>query len=83
MASLICFSFTHLILKIISFNFLRVIAFLRQVRYIFRAETLAGQGLPVPHQSRKRYIFSPLWANFKTCIQCSRVASLPKSSKAS
>jgi len=32
------------------------IAFLRQVRYIFRAETLAGQGLVVPHQSRKRYI---------------------------
>ena len=25
------------------------------MRYIFRAETLAGQGLPVPHQSRKRY----------------------------
>jgi len=33
-----------------------VIAFLRQVRYIFRAETLTGQGLVVPHQSRKRYI---------------------------
>ena len=33
-----------------------VIAFLRQVRYIFRAEILTGQGLVVPHQSRKRYI---------------------------
>ena len=32
------------------------IAFLRQVRYIFRAETLTGQRLAVPHQSRKRYI---------------------------
>jgi hypothetical protein len=31
------------------------IAFLRQVRYIFRAEILTGQGLVVPHQSRKRY----------------------------
>jgi hypothetical protein len=28
------------------------IAFLRQVRYIFRAETTTGQGLTVPHQSR-------------------------------
>ena len=32
------------------------IAFLRQVRYIFRTETITGQGLGVPHQSRKRYI---------------------------
>jgi hypothetical protein len=31
------------------------IAFLHQVRYIFRAETLTGQGLVVPHQSRKCY----------------------------
>jgi len=31
------------------------IAFLRQVRYIFRAETITGQGLGVPHQLRKRY----------------------------
>jgi len=33
------------------------IASLRQVRYIFRAETITGQGLTVPHQSRKRYTF--------------------------
>ncbi len=37
-----------------------IIAFLHQVRYIFRAETITGQGLVVPHQSRKRYIFPPL-----------------------
>ena len=37
------------------FTFVLYIAFLRQVRYIFRAETLTGQGLIVPHQSRKRY----------------------------
>ena len=34
------------------------IAFLRQVRYIFRAETITGQGLGVPHQSRKRYSYA-------------------------
>jgi hypothetical protein len=32
-----------------------LIAFLRQLRYSFRAETITGQGLVVPHQSRKRY----------------------------
>ena len=30
------------------------------MRYIFRAETLTGQGLPVPHQSRKRYNILPI-----------------------
>ena len=34
----------------------RYIALLRQVRYIFRAETITGQRLAVSHQSRKRYI---------------------------
>ena len=37
------------------------IAFLRQVRYIFRAETITGQGFTVPHQSRKRYIAFAHW----------------------
>ena len=34
-----------------------IIAFLHQVRYIFRAETITEQGLVVPHQSRKCYRF--------------------------
>jgi len=36
-------------------NHKKTMAFLRQVRYIFRADTITGQGLGVPHQSRKRY----------------------------
>ncbi len=36
------------------------IALLRQVRYIFRAKTITGQGLTVPRQSRKRYNYTRL-----------------------
>jgi hypothetical protein len=48
------------------------IAFLSQVRCIFKAETLAGQEIVVPHEQRKRYIgSSPLTKSYNLC--CERV----------